>query len=64
MLILELTCFHCLLSFSFIDWAHKILSSAEDNVIDHFRLLGAVEALAAIFKVHFHCQVVLLRYVC
>ncbi|KAI3449108.1 hypothetical protein Pfo_005773 [Paulownia fortunei] len=36
---------------SFIDWAHKILSSAEDNVIDHFRLLGAVEALAAIFKI-------------
>ncbi|KAL0309021.1 UNVERIFIED_CONTAM: Tubulin-folding cofactor D [Sesamum radiatum] len=35
---------------SFIDWTHKILSSAEDNIIDHFRLLGAVEALAAIFK--------------
>ncbi|KAG8363393.1 hypothetical protein BUALT_Bualt19G0017700 [Buddleja alternifolia] len=35
---------------SFIDWAHKVLSSEEDNVIDHFRLLGAVEALAAIFK--------------
>ncbi|XP_057805540.1 tubulin-folding cofactor D [Salvia miltiorrhiza] len=35
---------------SFIDWAHETLSSVEDNVIDHFRLLGAVEALAAIFK--------------
>lgn len=23
--------------------------------MDHFRLLGAVEALAAIFKVRFHC---------
>ncbi|CAI9769528.1 unnamed protein product [Fraxinus pennsylvanica] len=36
---------------SFIDWTHEILSSVEDNVIDHFRLLGAVEALAAIFKI-------------
>ncbi|KAL8555073.1 hypothetical protein ACS0TY_003029 [Phlomoides rotata] len=36
---------------SFIEWAHKILSSMEDNVMDHFRLLGAVEALAAIFKI-------------
>ncbi|PIN05322.1 Beta-tubulin folding cofactor D [Handroanthus impetiginosus] len=36
---------------SFIDWAHQILSSMEDSVIDHFRLLGAVEALAAIFKI-------------
>ncbi|GFP94995.1 tubulin-folding cofactor d [Phtheirospermum japonicum] len=36
---------------SFIDWAHDILSSVEDNVIDHFRLLGVVEALAAIFKI-------------
>lgn len=40
-------------SFSFIDWTHEIFSSVEDNVIDHFRLLGAVEALAAIFKVLF-----------
>ncbi|KAL0347692.1 UNVERIFIED_CONTAM: Tubulin-folding cofactor D [Sesamum calycinum] len=47
---LNLRAFGCLLSFSFIDWTHKILSSAEDNIIDHFRLLGAVEALAAIFK--------------
>ncbi|XP_047981355.1 tubulin-folding cofactor D isoform X1 [Salvia hispanica] len=36
---------------SFIDWAHETLSSVEDSVIDHFRLLGVVEALAAIFKI-------------
>ncbi|KAL1546475.1 tubulin-folding cofactor D-like [Salvia divinorum] len=36
---------------SFIDWAHETLSSVEDSAIDHFRLLGAVEALAAIFKI-------------
>lgn len=36
---------------SFIDWAHDTLSSVEDNVIGHFRLLGAVEALAATFKI-------------
>ncbi|KAL3814931.1 hypothetical protein ACJIZ3_016199 [Penstemon smallii] len=35
---------------SFIHWAHDILSSMEDSVMDHFRLLGVVEALAAIFK--------------
>ncbi|KAL3615585.1 hypothetical protein CASFOL_041246 [Castilleja foliolosa] len=35
----------------FIDWDHDILSSVDDNVIDHFRLLGVVEALAAIFKI-------------
>lgn len=35
----------------FIDWAHITLSSVEDNVMDHFRLLGVVEALAAIFKI-------------
>ncbi|KAL6565863.1 hypothetical protein OROHE_004918 [Orobanche hederae] len=36
---------------SFINWAHEIISSVEDNVIDHFRLLGVIEALAAIFKI-------------
>ncbi|XP_052192957.1 tubulin-folding cofactor D [Diospyros lotus] len=36
---------------SFIDWTHKVLSSVTEDVMDHFRLLGAVEALAAIFKV-------------
>lgn len=35
---------------SFIDWSHEILSSTEDTMRDHFRILGAVEALAAIFK--------------
>ncbi|KAL6557242.1 hypothetical protein OROMI_017592 [Orobanche minor] len=35
----------------FINWAHEIISSVEDNVIDHFRLLGVIEALAAIFKI-------------
>lgn len=35
---------------SFIEWTHEILSASSDNVLDHFRLLGAVEALAAIFK--------------
>ncbi|KAL6560374.1 hypothetical protein OROGR_003933 [Orobanche gracilis] len=36
---------------SFINWAHEIISSVEDNIIDHFRLLGVIEALAAIFKI-------------
>lgn len=54
----------CLLSFSFIDWAHETLSSVEDSVIDHFRLLGVVEALAAIFKVCVYCQIIFLRHVC
>ncbi|KAL6560372.1 hypothetical protein OROGR_003931 [Orobanche gracilis] len=35
---------------SFINWAHEIISSVEDNITDHFRLLGVIEALAAIFK--------------
>lgn len=35
---------------SFIGWTHEVLSSSSDNVLDHFRLLGSVEALAAIFK--------------
>ncbi|CAA0813577.1 Tubulin-folding cofactor D [Striga hermonthica] len=36
---------------SFIHWTHEIISSVEDSVVDHFRLLGVIEALAAIFKV-------------
>lgn len=44
--------------FSFIEWTHEVLSSVTD-VLHHFQLLGAVESLAAIFKVcfnyfHFH----------
>ncbi|KAK9742802.1 hypothetical protein RND81_03G198300 [Saponaria officinalis] len=35
---------------SFIEWTHEISSSRSDNVLDQFRLLGVVEALAAIFK--------------
>ncbi|GMP61853.1 hypothetical protein CsSME_00024154 [Camellia sinensis var. sinensis] len=35
---------------SFTEWTHEVLSSITDNVMDHFQLLGAVEALASIFK--------------
>ncbi|XP_047319767.1 tubulin-folding cofactor D [Impatiens glandulifera] len=36
---------------SFIEWTHEVLSYVKEDVMDHhFRLLGAVEALAAIFK--------------
>ncbi|CAN8280534.1 unnamed protein product [Cochlearia groenlandica] len=35
---------------SFVEWAHEVLSSKEDSVVNHFRLLGVMEALAAIFK--------------
>ncbi|KAI3800449.1 hypothetical protein L1987_28540 [Smallanthus sonchifolius] len=35
---------------SFIEWSHEVLSSATEDVIHHFRLLGAVESLAAILK--------------
>ncbi|KDP28777.1 hypothetical protein JCGZ_14548 [Jatropha curcas] len=35
----------------FIEWTHEVLSSGTDDVMSHFRLLGVVEALAAIFKV-------------
>ncbi|KAL8235656.1 hypothetical protein R6Q59_016737 [Mikania micrantha] len=35
---------------SFIEWSHEVLSSATEDVMRHFRLLGAVESLAAIFK--------------
>lgn len=35
---------------SFTNWAHEVLSSQTNDVTDHFRLLGAGEALAAIFK--------------
>ncbi|KAK1420140.1 hypothetical protein QVD17_21492 [Tagetes erecta] len=35
---------------SFIKWSHEVLSSATDDLIHHFRLLGAVESLAAVFK--------------
>ncbi|CAK7347890.1 unnamed protein product [Dovyalis caffra] len=35
---------------SFIEWTHEVLSSGTDDFTSHFQLLGAVEALAAIFK--------------
>uniref|UniRef100_A0A1J3H4V5 Tubulin-folding cofactor D n=1 Tax=Noccaea caerulescens TaxID=107243 RepID=A0A1J3H4V5_NOCCA len=35
---------------SFVEWTHEVLSSKEDSVVNHFRLLGVMEALAAIFK--------------
>ncbi|PRQ56920.1 putative tubulin-specific chaperone D, tubulin-folding cofactor D [Rosa chinensis] len=35
---------------SFVEWTHEVLSSLTDDVMNHFRLLGALEALAAIFK--------------
>lgn len=37
--------------FSFVEWTHEVLSSDSDDTLSHFRLLGAVEALASIFKV-------------
>nr|XP_010919466.1 tubulin-folding cofactor D isoform X3 [Elaeis guineensis] len=36
---------------NFTEWAHEVLLSVTDDVVDHFRLLGVVEALASIFKV-------------
>ncbi|GAA0175136.1 chaperone [Lithospermum erythrorhizon] len=35
---------------SFIDWTHEILSSMAGDYMNHFQLLGATEALAALFK--------------
>lgn len=35
---------------SFIEWTHEVLSSVKEGAMHHFQLLGAVEALAAIFK--------------
>ncbi|KAK2650585.1 hypothetical protein Ddye_018074 [Dipteronia dyeriana] len=35
---------------SFVEWTHEVLSSFTDDALSHFRLLGAVEALAAILK--------------
>lgn len=44
---------NCILFVSFTEWTHEVLSLSSDNVMDHFRLLGAVEALAAILKVDY-----------
>ncbi|XP_044502891.1 tubulin-folding cofactor D-like [Mangifera indica] len=35
---------------SFLEWTHYVLSSDTDDVMSHFRLLGVLEALAAVFK--------------
>ncbi|XP_031269631.1 tubulin-folding cofactor D isoform X1 [Pistacia vera] len=35
---------------SFVEWTHEVLSSDTDYVMSHFRLLGVLEALAAVFK--------------
>ncbi|CAN6703255.1 unnamed protein product [Malus baccata var. baccata] len=42
----------------FVEWTHEVLSSLTDDAINHFRLLGATEAPAAIFRVCFHFFVV------
>ncbi|XP_009628692.1 tubulin-folding cofactor D isoform X2 [Nicotiana tomentosiformis] len=35
---------------SFVDWTHEVMTCLSNDVVNHFRLLGAVEALSAIFK--------------
>lgn len=35
---------------SFVDWTHEVMSCLSNDVVNHFQLLGAVEALGAIFK--------------
>ncbi|WOL10087.1 tubulin-folding cofactor D isoform X1 [Canna indica] len=35
----------------FTEWAHEVLLSVTEDVVDHFKLLGFVEALCFIFKV-------------
>ncbi|CAL9204387.1 unnamed protein product [Musa hybrid cultivar] len=35
----------------FTEWAHEVLLSVTEDVVDHFKLLGFVEALSSIFKV-------------
>ncbi|MED6193962.1 hypothetical protein PIB30_024141 [Stylosanthes scabra] len=35
---------------SFVEWTHEVMSSVTEDILRHFQLLGAVEALAAIFK--------------
>ncbi|KAM1139494.1 hypothetical protein FF1_039637 [Malus domestica] len=38
---------------SFVEWTHEVLSSLTDDSINHFRLLGATEVPAAIFRSDF-----------
>ncbi|KAL1295820.1 hypothetical protein HN51_056648 [Arachis hypogaea] len=35
---------------SFVEWTHEVMSSVTEDILHHFQLLGAVEAMAAIFK--------------
>ncbi|XP_015055533.1 tubulin-folding cofactor D [Solanum pennellii] len=35
---------------SFVDWTHEVMSCMSNDVVNHFQLLGAVEALGAMFK--------------
>ncbi|CAN4125852.1 unnamed protein product [Withania somnifera] len=35
---------------SFVGWTHEVMSCLSNDVVNHFQLLGAVEALGAIFK--------------
>ncbi|KAF3662209.1 Tubulin-folding cofactor D [Capsicum annuum] len=35
---------------SFVDWTHEVMSCLSNDVVNHFKLLGAVEALGAVFK--------------
>nr|XP_009782677.1 PREDICTED: tubulin-folding cofactor D isoform X2 [Nicotiana sylvestris] len=35
---------------SFVDWTHEVMTCLSNEVVNHFQLLGAVEALSAIFK--------------
>lgn len=35
---------------SFVEWAHEVMTGPSNNAMDHFRSLGVLEALAAIFK--------------
>ncbi|XP_004497155.1 tubulin-folding cofactor D [Cicer arietinum] len=36
---------------SFVTWTHEVMSSATEDLLQHFQLLGVINALAAIFKV-------------
>ncbi|KAL5059648.1 hypothetical protein RYX36_031252 [Vicia faba] len=35
---------------SFVEWTHEVMTSVTADVLQHFKVLGTIEALAAIFK--------------
>ncbi|KAI5401634.1 tubulin-folding cofactor D isoform X1 [Lathyrus oleraceus] len=35
---------------SFVEWTHEVMTSVTSDVLQHFEVLGTIEALAAIFK--------------